>query len=192
MIRRFFASPDDLYVLIKMEEMIEQGFNRLVEVIRLHDTSIDAYSEEIRKMDAELLGRMAMQLKPVISKTGVELLEKGKKDNQGEIYDPRHYPQKMIILGKCADPVPYRPDNLSRAVTDQFCLLSEDGKFYEIMYGADELVIDSYLAEISSRQVIDLYGYEAMYMLYKAMQQYLENQKDLISALEKTISFIRS
>ena len=60
------------------------------------------------------------------------------------------------------------------------------------MYSADELVIDSYLAEISPRQVIDLYGYEAMFMLYKAMQQYLENQEVLLSSLEQTISFIRS
>ena len=175
-----------------MEELIEKGFNRLVEVINLHDTSIDAYSEDIRKMDAELMNRMAMQVTKVISKTGIELLEKGKKDNHGEIYDSRHYPTKMIILGKSAEPAPYRPDNMSRAVQDQFCLLGDDGKFYEIMYSADELVIDSYMAEISSRQVIDLYGYEAMFMLYKAMQQYLENQEDLMSALEKTISFIRA
>lgn len=38
-----------------MEEIIEQGFNRLVEVINLHDTSIDAYSEEIREKDADSL-----------------------------------------------------------------------------------------------------------------------------------------
>lgn len=175
-----------------MEEIIEQGFNRLVEVINLHDTSIDAYSENIRKMDAELLDKMASKVTPVIKKTGIELLEKGKKDNQGEIYDPCHYPLKMIILGRSAEPVPYRPDNMSRTVQDQFCLLGEDGKFYEVMYSADELVIDSYLAEISPRQVIDLYGYEVMFMLYKAMQQYLENQETLLSALEKTISFLRA
>lgn len=175
-----------------MEEVIEQGFNRLVEIINLHDKEIDAYSEDIRRLDADLLARMASQVQGIISQYGVEILEKGKKDNQGEIYDPRHYPRKMIILGRSADPVQYRPDNLSRSVCDQFCLLSEDGKFYEIMYSADELVIDSYLAEISPRQVIDLYGYEAMFMLYKAMQQYLENQEVLLSSLEQTISFIRS
>ena len=175
-----------------MEEVIELGFNRLVEIINLHDTSIDAYSEEIRNLDALLLGKMASQITQVISKTGIELLEKGKKDNQGEIYDPRHYPLKMIILGKSAEPVLYRPDNMSRSVQDQFCLLGEDGKFYEIMYSADELIIDSYLAEIPPRQVIDLYGYEAMFMLYKAMQQYLSNQEELLFALEKTIAFIRS
>lgn len=175
-----------------MEEIIELGFNRLVEVINLHDSSIDAYAEEIRNLDADLLGRMGAQISPVIAKIGIELLEKGKKDNQGEIYDPRHYPTKMIILGKSAEPVSFRPDNMSRAVQDQFCLLGEDGKFYEIMYSADELVIDSYLAEITPRQVIDLYGYEAMFMLYKAMLQYMENQEELLAALEKTIQFIRS
>ncbi|ABD42060.1 hypothetical protein Mhun_2356 [Methanospirillum hungatei JF-1] len=178
--------------ILIMEEIIELGFNRLVEVINLHDSSIDAYSEEIRTLDAELLGKMAAQVTGVIAKTGIELLEKGKKDNHGEIYDPRHYPKKMIILGKSADPMPYRPDNMSRAVQDQFCLLGEDGKFYEIMYSADDLIIDSYLAEITPRQVIDLYGYEAMFMLYKAMQQYMYNQEELLSALETTLNFIRS
>ena len=178
--------------ILTMEEIIEQGFNRLIEVINLHDASLGAYSEEIRNLDAELLNRMAAQVTGVIAKTGIELLEKGKKDNQGEIYDPRHYPKKMIILGKSTDPVPYRPDNMSRAVQDQFCLLGEDGRFYEIMYSADDLVIDSYLAEITSRQVIDLYGYEAMFMLYKAMQQYMQNQGELLLALEKTLNFIRS
>jgi hypothetical protein len=81
---------------------------------------------------------------------------------------------------------------MSRAVQDQFCLLGEDGRFYEIMYSADDLVIDSYLAEITPRQVIDLYGYEAMFMLYKAMQQYMQNQGELLLALEKTLNFIRS
>jgi hypothetical protein len=175
-----------------MEEVIERGFSRLIELINLHDSSIDAYSEEIKTMDADLLARMASQVRVVISKTGIELLEKGKKDSQGEIYDPIHYPLKMIILGRSADPVLYRPDNMSRQVQDQFCLLGEDGKFYEVMYSADELIVDSYLAEISPRQVIDLYGYEAMFMLYKAMQMYLENQESLLSALEKTISFIRA
>lgn len=178
--------------MVQMEEIIELGFNRLVEVINLHDKSADAYSEEIKNLDAELLCKMAAQVTGIISKTGIELLEKGKKDNQGEIYDPRHYPTKMIILGKSAEPMPYRPDNMSKEVQDQFCLLGEDGKFYEIMYSADELVIDSYLAEITPRQVIDLYGCEAMFMLYKAMQQYMQNQEELLFALEKTLDFIRS
>ncbi|MDD1725167.1 MAG: hypothetical protein LUQ07_08580 [Methanospirillum sp.] len=174
-----------------MEELIERGFTRLVEIINTQDSSIDAYTEEIRQHDADLLARMAMQVMPVISKIGIEMLEKGKKDNQGEIYDPRHYGTKMILLGKSADPVSFRPDNMAKKVQDQYCLLGSDGKLYEIMYSADDLVIDSYLAEITPRQVIDLYGYEAMYMLFKAMQQYLENQEDLLSALEKTLSFVR-
>mgnify|MGYP000900733447 CR=1 FL=1 len=175
-----------------MDEIIERGFQQLVEVINLHDTAIDAYSDEIKAEDAQLLAKMAAHVRSLIPKIGLELLEKGKKDNQGQIYDSKHYPTKMIILGKSAEKVPYRPDNMARAVHDQFCLLGDDGKFYEIMYSADDLVIDSYLAEITPRQVIDLYGYEAMYMLYKAMLQYLENQEELLSALERTITFLRS
>jgi hypothetical protein len=73
---------------------------------------------------------------------------------------------------------------------DQFCRLSEDGRFFEIMYIADTLIIDSYLGELTPRQVIDLYGYDAMYMLYEAMKQYLEGQEGLLAALETTIRFI--
>lgn len=175
-----------------MEDIIERGFTRLVEVINTLDTSIDAYSDEIRGKDADLLYRMGQQVIPVIEKIGLEMLEKGKKDNKGEIYDPCHYQKKMILLGKSSDPAPFRPDNMVKKVTDQFCTVGEDGKFYEIMYSGDDLIIDSYLAEITPRQVIDLYGYDAMFMLYKAMAQYLENQEELVEALRRTLSFISS
>ena len=98
----------------------------------------------------------------------------------------------MILLGKSNDPAPFRPDNMAKKVTDQFCTVGEDGKFYEIMYSGDDLIIDSYLAEITPRQVIDLYGYDAMFMLYKAMVQYLENQEELVEALKRTLSYISS
>lgn len=173
-----------------MEDIIERGFTRLVEVINTQDISIGAYTEEIRGKDADLLYRMGQQVKPVIEKIGLEMLEKGKKDNKGEIYDPQHYQKKMILLGKSSDPVPFRPDNMAKKVSDQFCMVGEDGKFYEIMYSGDDLIIDSYLAEITPRQVIDLYGYDAIFMLYKAMVQYLENQEELVEALKRTLSFI--
>ncbi len=79
---------------------------------------------------------------------------------------------------------------MSRKITDQFCLLGEDGKFYEIMYSTDDLMVDSYLGELTPGQVIDLYGYDALYMLYKGMKEYLEGQEILLSSLDGTLQFL--
>jgi len=175
-----------------MEEVIERGFSRLVELINTKDQAIDAYNIEIREKDADLLLRMAAQMKHVIGKIGIQMLEKGKTDNQGEIFDPQYYDKRMILLGKSSEPAPFRPDNMAKKVSDQFCTMSEDGKFYEIMYSSDGFIIDSCRCEITPRQVIDLYSYEAIFMLYKAMQQYLENRESLLTSLETAISFINS
>jgi hypothetical protein len=175
-----------------MEEVIERGFSRLVELINTKDKAIDAYNVEIRERDADLLLRMASLMKHVIGKIGIHMLEKGKSDNQGEIFDPQYYNTRMILLGKSSEPAPFRPDNMAKKVSDQFCTISEDGKFYEIMYSNDGFVIDSCRSEITPRQVIDLYSYDAIFMLYKAMQQYLENQESLLTSLENVISFINS
>ncbi len=173
-----------------MEDIVIQGYTRLIELIQTADTGIDSFSEEIRRKDADMLEGMGRLTAPVISNAGIMLMEKGKKDNQGEMYDTRHYPFRVFVLGKSTDLAPYRPDDMNKAVIDQFCLLSEDGRFYEIMYSADDLIIDSYLGEISARQVIDLYGYEAVYMLYKGMKEYLEGQEELLTGLETAIRFL--
>lgn len=173
-----------------MEDVIINGYNRLVDLIRTTDSGIDQHTEEIRNQEAELVARMGALTGPVIQTMGITILEKGKKDNKGDIYDAKHYTQKVFVLGKSADPAPYRPDNMSRQVIDQFCLISEDGKFYEVMYSADDLIVDSYMGELTSRQLIDLYGYDAVFMLYKGMKQYLEGQESLLSALEITLQFL--
>ncbi len=175
-----------------MDETISHGYHRLMDLINTKSGEIDVYTQEIREKDADLLSRMGASTSPVVSRIGLEMLERGKKGNQDDIYDARHYDRKMIILGRSSEPVAYRPDNMNKAVSDQFCCLGEDGNFYEIMYSDDGHVIDSYRAELSPGQVIDLYGYEVMFMLYKAMLQYLENQEVLLAALDKTISYIRT
>jgi hypothetical protein len=173
-----------------MEDVIINGYTRLIELIRTTDSGIDQHTESIRAHEAEVLGKMGAMTAPVIHNAGITILERGKKDNLGEIYDANHYPSRVFVLGKSTDLSPYRPDNISRPVIDQFCLLSEDGKFYEVMYSADDLVIDSYLGELTPRQVIDIYGYEAVFMLYKGMKQYLEGQESLLTALETTLQFL--
>jgi hypothetical protein len=173
-----------------MEDIVINGYTRLIELIRTTDASIDHDAELIKTKDAELLGRMGTMTSPVIRNVGISILEKGKKDSQGEIYDAVHYSPRVFVLGKSMDLVPYRPDNMNRPVVDQFCLLSEDGKFYEVMYSADDLIVDSYMGELTPRQILDLYGYEAMYMLYKGMIEYLEGQGKLLDGLETTLEFL--
>ena len=173
-----------------MEDLVINGYTRLIELIRTTDASIDQSVATVRDHEAELLDRMGAMTGPVIKDAGISILEKGKKDSLGEIYDAVHYDKRVFILGKSIDLAPYRPDNMNRSVIDQFCLLSEDGKFYEVMYSADELIVDSYMGELTPRQVLDIYGYDAVYMLYKGMKEYLEGQENLLSGLEATLQFL--
>jgi len=170
---------------------IETGFTRIIEKIRQGQDKVCELSDTIRKNDKLLLERMAAAAIPVVQSIGLTLLQKGKQDTKGELYDPRYYEQKMIILGK-TDLAPFRPDNPAKKITDQFCLLSEDGRFFEIMYSSDGFITDSCLNELDAGSVLELYGYDAMYMLYKAMHDYLKSEESLIAALDTTIAFMFS
>lgn len=173
-----------------MEDIIVNGYTRLIEVIQTTDGAIDRHADDLKNHDAELLGRMGAMTAPVIGTMGITILEKGKKDNSGEIYDAKHYGMRVFVLGKSAELAPFRPDNMNRPVMDQFCLLGEDGKFYEVMYSMDDLIIDSYLGEISPREVLDIYGSDALFMLYKGMKEYLEGQETLLANLEGALQFL--
>ncbi len=96
----------------------------------------------------------------------------------------------MIILGKAAKPAAFRPDNAQKQITDQFCVLSEDGQFFELMYSFDGFLTDSYLNPIDTNTAIDHYGYDIMFMLYRAMHDYLKGEEALIESLEKVIDYI--
>ncbi|OPY38959.1 MAG: hypothetical protein A4E35_00189 [Methanoregula sp. PtaU1.Bin051] len=168
---------------------IETGFSKIIKKIEEGKDKITGTSDLIKANDAMLLERMAEKAIPVVKSIGITLLQKGKQDTKGELYDTRYYEKKMIILGK-TDPVQFRPDNPAKKVTDQFCLLSEEGKFYEIMYSSDELVTDSYLNVLDVKTVLELYGYDPIYMLYKAMHDYLKGEEALIAALDATLAFI--
>jgi hypothetical protein len=146
-------------------------------------------SDKVKANDAQLLERMGKSAQPVVKRIGLNILKKGKQDTKGELYDPQYYIEKMIILGK-TDPAPCRPDNPSIPVVDQFCVLSEDGDFFEVMYSFDGFLTDSYLHPITARQAIDQYGYDIMFMLYQALRDYLSGEEDLVNALEKVIGFV--
>ena len=168
---------------------IEKGLVKLEEKIEALQDEGKNLSEKVKAHDAKLLERMMQSAEPVIREVGLQMLKKGKQDTKGEIYHPQYYRQKMIILGK-TDPVPTRPDNPSIPVTDQFCVLSEDGSLYELMYSFDGFLTDSYLNKISARQAIDQYGYDIMFMLYRALHDYLKGEEELVAALDKVIGYV--
>lgn len=168
---------------------IEKGFQKITEKIEKLQSESKTLSEKVRDNDAKLLDRMARSAEPVVLEVGLKMLKMGKQDTKGELYHPQYYNEKMIILGK-TDPVSGRPDNPSVQVTDQFLVLSEDGSFYELMYSFDGFLTDSYLHRITAKQAIEQYGYDSMFMLYRALADYLKAEEDLIAALEKVIGYV--
>ncbi|MEN6396657.1 MAG: hypothetical protein ABFC78_09265 [Methanoregula sp.] len=168
---------------------IEAGFEKIMQKIEDMKKTDAKLSEQVRTHDGQLLSRMATMAIPVVKSVGLNLLKIGKQDTKNEIYDANYYTEKMIILGK-TDPAAFRPDDSSKKITDQFCVLSEKGKFYELMYSTDGFITDSYLNPIDSKSAIDQYGYDIMFMLYQAMHDYLKAEADLIAALEKVVGYI--
>jgi hypothetical protein len=170
-------------------EEIENGYQKLVEKIQHIQEQVEQEAAELKKRDVDLLSRMGVLSQPLVEKIGMNMLEKGKQDTKGGLYDSRFYSRKMIVLGK-ADLVSARPDDPAKQVTDQFCLFGEDGAFYEIMYSSDGFLVDSYLNRLEPGDVIGHYGYEPMFMLYRAMRDYLENLEDILAALKRTLEFV--
>ena len=169
---------------------VEKGFEKLMQKIdQLHENE-KVLTEKLRENDAKLLKKMAASSVTVVKIVGLKMLKKGKQDTKGELYDPMYYPQKMIILGKATEPVAFRPDNPDMPVTDQFCVLSEDGDFFELMYSFDGFLTDSYLHPIDAKEALELYGYDAMYMLYRAMRDYLTDEKKVVDSLEIVVGYV--
>jgi hypothetical protein len=168
---------------------IEAGFQKILQKIEELKQKETSLSEKIKQSDAELLDRMAHTAIPLVSSIGLSLLQIGKQDTKGDVYDANYYAKKMIVLGK-SDPSPYRPDNPTKKVTDQFCVLSEEGSFYELMYSSDGFLTDSYLNPIDPQAALDTYGYDVLFMLYQAMHDYLKGEEGLVEALEKTIMYV--
>lgn len=174
---------------VMIVDEIEAGYEKIMQKITELKEQDRTLSEKIRTNDAVLLGRMAQSSVPIVKSIGLAMLERGKQDAKGEIYNAAYYPKKMIILGK-SEPSPFRPDNPAKKVTDQFCVLSEDGTFFELMYSSDGFLTDSFLNPIDPKVALDVYGYDVMYMLYKAMHDYLNDEQALIGALETTLLYV--
>ena len=168
---------------------IETGFVKILEKIDALKKTEGVLADTVRNNDAKLLTRMADSAAPVVKSVGLNMLKKGKQDTKGEIYDPQYYPQKMIILGK-AEKASVRPDNPGMEVTDQFCVLTEDGDFFELMYSFDGFLTDSYLNPLDAKRAIDQYGYDILFMLYQAMHDYLKGEEALVQALDNVVAYI--
>jgi hypothetical protein len=176
-------------VLVNAMDEIETGFDKLIEKIEANQGKTTELSAKIKENDAKLLTRMAKSAIPVVKMVGLNMLKMGKQDTKGEIYDPMYYPRKMIILGK-SEPAAFRPDNPQKQITDQFCVLSDEGKIFELMYSFDGFLTDSYLNPIDAKTALEHYGYDVMFMLYRALHDYLEGEEALIEALDKVIGYV--
>jgi hypothetical protein len=168
---------------------IETGLAKIMEKIEELKKTEEALADSVRKNDAKLLARMAESAIPVVKAVGISMLKKGKQDTKGQIYDPQYYPQKMIILGK-AETAGFRPDNPQMPVTDQFCVLTEEGDFFELMYSFDGFLTDSYLNPLDTKRAISEYGYDIIFMLYRALHDYLKGEEALVAALDTVVGYI--
>ncbi|NLX50438.1 MAG: hypothetical protein GXY82_11345 [Methanospirillum sp.] len=168
---------------------IERGFAALEERVREYCDEIEEASGEVRMDEAALLARMVTAAAAIVPAAGLEVMSRGKVDAAGGMYDTSYYPGKMLVLGR-TDPVPFRPDNPDKAITDQFCVLREDGTLAELMYSNDTVLVDSLLEPISPGDALGVYGPELLFILYRGLLEHLEGQEALLDALRVTLEFI--
>jgi hypothetical protein len=168
---------------------IERGFVALEERISANRDAIAEATYAVEKDEAALLARMAASAAAIVPVAGLEVMARGKVDGAGEMYDQGYYPGKMLLLAR-TEPMPVRPDNPEKAVTDQFCVLREDGTLAELMYSNDTVLVDSLLEPIAPEDALGVYGPELLAMLYRALRQYLDGQEVLLEALKVTLEYL--
>lgn len=172
-----------------MGDIIEDGYSALLDRINTSREKITTSREAILKEETLLIERMVSMTAPLVKDIGLSLLKRGKQDTKGGMYDTEYYRQKMIALGK-TDTGDGPPDAMGRKVTDQFCVLGEDGVLYELIYTSDGFLITSTLHPLTPADTMATYGLEPVFMLYRAMKEYLRGQEDLVAALERTLQFL--
>jgi hypothetical protein len=168
---------------------IEKGFDRIFSELDELNKAQEARAKQILAGKAELLAKMAGMAIPVVERIGLSMVNRAKIDSKGEPYNAEYYPRKLLVLGK-TDPAKFRPDDVSKPVADQFCVISEKGQFFELMYSSTPVFMDSYLNPLTPGEVLDIYGLEVMFMLYRAMKDYLEANREILDALGKVIAFV--
>ncbi|MDO5844057.1 MAG: hypothetical protein Q4Q53_02790 [Methanocorpusculum sp.] len=175
-----------------MDKVVEEGFDRLTELVTKTKLEQNAVLNKIAEGDAALLKKMIESVAPVISEAGQEFMLKAKQDSKGDLYDQKYYDFKMILLGKTEHPVEFRPDNPKKKVEQQYCVLSEKGELFELMFSNDGFIVDTYAAPLSIDDALEFYGYDILYMLFSAMREYSLAQQDLLDALNITLGFMQN
>jgi len=174
-----------------MDPIVEQGFDRLLEIIKETKEKQEDAAEKIMEKDTLLLEEMIAAVAQVIPNAGSEFLLKAKQDIKGDLYDQKYYPDKMIILGKTESPVSFRPDDPKKKVTQQFCVESEKGELFELMFSNDGFVVDTYASPLSAEDALAFYGYDIIYMLYSAIREFALAEEDVLDALNLTLGFLQ-
>jgi len=174
-----------------MDPIVEQGFDRLLDVIKEMKGKQQDTAELIVHEDKILLEKMLSAVVPVVEAAGSLFLQKAKQDTKGDLYDQKYYPEKMIILGKTESPASFRPDDPKKKVTQQFCVASEMGELFELMFSNDGFVVDTYASPLSAEDALDFYGYDILYMLYSAIRDYALAEEDVLEALNLTLGYLQ-
>ncbi|HKM41852.1 MAG TPA: hypothetical protein VJY43_04720 [Methanocorpusculum sp.] len=174
-----------------MDPIVEQGFDRLLDIIKETKEKQEHTSAKIMEGDTVLLTEMITAVVPVVKNVGSEFLLRAKQDTKGELYDQKYYPDKMIILGKTEQPVNFRPDDPKKKVTQQFCVASEKGELFELMFSTDGFVVDTYASPLSAEDALAFYGYDILYMLYSALREYALAEEDVLDALNLTLGYLQ-
>ncbi|RBQ24943.1 MAG: hypothetical protein ALMCE001_08470 [Methanocorpusculum sp. MCE] len=174
-----------------MDPIVEQGFDRLLDVIKETKAKQQDTAELIIHEDKVLLEKMLSAVVPVVEAAGSVFLQKAKQDTKGDLYDQVYYSDKMIILGKTEQPASFRPDDPKKKVTQQFCVVSEKGELFELMFSNDGFVVDTYASPLSAEDALAFYGYDILYMLYSAIREYALAEEDVLEALSLTLGYLQ-
>jgi chaperonin cofactor prefoldin len=174
-----------------MDEIIEQGFDRLQTLINETKQKQNDAFREFCDQNVTLLLRMIDTVAPIAREIGSVFLLKAKQDIKGELYDQEYYSEKMIVLGKTDSPLEYRPDDLRKKITQQYCVLSEKGMLYELMFSNDGFIVDTYTSPLTPKDALEFYGYDIIYMLYSAMKDYHLAEKEVLDALSLALGYIQ-
>ena len=174
-----------------MDPIVEQGFDRLLDIIKETKAKQQETAELIVHEDKVLLEKMISAVVPVVQAAGSLFLQKAKQDTKGDLYDQKYYPDKMIILGKSESPASFRPDDPKKQVTQQFCVASEKGELFELMFSTDGFVVDTYASPLSAEDALAFYGYDILYMLYSAIREYALAEEDVLEALSLTLGYLQ-
>lgn len=174
-----------------MDPIVEQGFDRLLDVIKETKAKQQETAELIIHEDKVLLEKMLSAVVPVVEAAGSVFLQKAKQDTKGDLYDQVYYSDKMIILGKTEQPASFRPDDPKKKVTQQFCVVSEKGELFELMFSNDGFVVDTYASPLSAEDALAFYGYDILYMLYSAIREYALAEEDVLEALSLTLGYLQ-